>query len=105
MDIISNIIADTELWRIILYEAERVVNWYKDDYYRSSFELLLNEEESGYKYPVQIEIKDISNQIISKAISKSFNKYISKKLKEIKIEELTADEYNMKTLKKLKNKK
>lgn len=98
MDIVSYIIGDTNLWRTVLYEAERVMSWHINENYRNRFELLLNEEESGYKYPAQVEVKDISSQVISKAITKTFNEYISNKLKKLKVEELTADEHEMKML-------
>ena len=104
-DVVSHIIGDVNLWQTILYETERVMNWHLSENYRNRFELLLNEEESGCKYPAQIEVKDISNQIISKAISKSFNEYISDKLKKLNIEELTADEHTIKLFMNLKNNK
>lgn len=102
-DVVSYIIGDVTLWETILYETERIMSWHTSENYRNRFELLLNEEESGCKYPAQVEVKDISNQIISKAISKSFNEYISKKLKELKIEELTAEEHELKSFENLKN--
>lgn len=98
MDIVSHIIGNTDLWRTILYEAERVMSWHLNDNYRNRFELLLNEEGSGYKYPAQVEAKDISSQVIAKAVTKTFNEYISNKLKELKIKELTADEHELKML-------
>lgn len=105
MDIVSYIIADTELWETILYEAENVMAWHTSDNYRCRFEELLNEDGEGNKLPNQIEPKDISNQIIAKAISKSFNSYISTKLNELHIKELTAEEHEGEKYKQLKNKK
>jgi len=62
----------------------------------------LNEDSSNTKFPSQIEIKEISNMIISKAISKSFNEYVSKKLKELNVDELTTSEHEMKSFQELK---
>lgn len=105
MDIVSYIIADTELWETILYEAESVMAWHTSDNYRYKFEELLNEDGEGNRLPNQIEPKDISNQIIAKAISKSFNSYISTKLNELNIKELSAEEHESEKYKQLKNKK
>lgn len=104
-DVISHIIGDVKLWETILYETERVITWHSSDDYRIRFEQLLNEDGSNTKFPSQIEIKEISNQIISKAISKSFNTYISDKLKELNIDELTASEHEQKLITNISKKK
>ncbi len=106
-DVISHIIGDVNLWEIILYEAERVMAWHISDDYRYRFEEILNEygDGSGNKLPSKIEIKEISKINISNAISKSFNEYISKKLKELKVDELTISEHEMKFVTKFRNNK
>lgn len=101
-DVISYIIGDINLWETILYEAEKTMTWHLSENYRYRFEDLLNEDGNGNRLPAEIEQKEISNLIISKAISESFNNYISKKLKELNVEELTATEHEIKSLQELK---
>ena len=101
-DVVSHIIGDVKLWEAILYETERVMAWHTSENYRFRFEELLNEDSSNTRFPSQIEIKEISNMIISKAFSKSFNEYVSKKLKELNVDELTASEHEMKLFQELK---
>ena len=64
-------------------------------YMADTFETLLNEDGEGSRLPLPnlIEPKDISNQIISRAVSKTFNNYISTKLNELHIKELSAEEH------------
>lgn len=104
MDIVSYIIADTELWETILYETEKVMAWHKSDDYRYRFEQLLNEDGECNRLPLanQIELKEISSQIIAKAISKTFNNYISSKLKELHIKELSGEKHDEEDFKKWK---
>lgn len=99
MDVVSYIISDEKLWLTILYEAERVMTFYSSDRYREKFNIDWN-DDYWIPSPNIIEIERISNSIIFEAISKSFNNYITNKLKEKGIEKLSYSDFQEKLLKK-----
>lgn len=97
-DIVSYMISNVDLWLTLINEASRLVALYTNETTQMDFNLCLNENDS-VSAPTLIDYEDISKIAISKCITKIFNEYIEKKLKE---QNLTKIDYEMEFFKKHK---